>query len=140
MEIDKTVLLVDDDEDDLDMLQLAFKSVNFDHAIVEARDGEAAFDRLKKMKDAGGLPCLIVMDINMPRMDGRMAFKKLQLDDAYSKIPIVIFSTSRSALDRLYFQKNNAAYFTKPVDFQEFIETALQMMAHCAHNEKSFER
>lgn len=134
MDLNKTVLLVDDDEDDLDMLQMAFQSVNFDHSLVEAHDGEDAFSMLKKMKGDGNLPCLIVLDINMPRMDGRLAFKKLQADAEYSQIPVVIFSTSRSLLDRTFFQKNNAAYFVKPVDFNEFIETALQMITHCAHN------
>src|SRR5688572_24711287 len=74
MNIEKIVLLIDDDEDDRDMLQQALHSIDGEHSIVEANDGKDGLQQLQSLKATNSLPCLIVMDINMPKLDGKQAF------------------------------------------------------------------
>jgi CheY-like chemotaxis protein len=71
MRFERTVLLIDDDHDDLEMLQEALKSIDADHTIVEAHNGIEGLEKLQELAAAETLPCLIVLDINMPKMDGR---------------------------------------------------------------------
>src|SRR5215213_9195112 len=107
MRIEKTVLLVDDDKDDFEMLQEALKTIDGNHKIIEAGNGEEGMVKLKSLMKQGELPCLIVLDINMPKMDGRQTFLAIKSDDTLSKIPVVIFSTSTSLLDRTFFERHH---------------------------------
>jgi CheY-like chemotaxis protein len=97
-----TILCVDDDEDDLFMLRQAIESIGTDYRILEAFDGVHALELLQEMKQEGELPCLIVLDINMPRMDGKQTLVALQQDKAFSSIPVVLFTTSSSTLDKTF--------------------------------------
>jgi CheY-like chemotaxis protein len=126
-----TILYVDDDSDDLQMLREAISSVDRAYRFVAANDGEEGLNRLEDMKEAGSLPCLIVLDINMPRLDGRQTFRLIRSDEALARIPIVIFSTSDSSLDKLFFRGENVAYITKPVDFNHLQEIARKMLQIC---------
>ena len=131
MRFEKKVLLVDDDRDDLEMLEEALKIISTGHSIVEANNGQEALDILTNMLKQGELPCLIVLDINMPKMDGKQTFMKIKEDSNFSNIPVVIFSTSTSMLDRYFFERHRTAYFIKPINFEEFAKTASRMISHC---------
>ena len=133
MLIERTVLLIDDDEDDLEMLEQALKLIDGDHQIIEAKDGMEGLEKLVQLKDKNILPCLIVLDINMPRMDGRQTFVSMKADETLSKIPVVIFSTSTSLLDRTFFERHHTDYFVKPVNFTALATTASRMIRHCFH-------
>ncbi len=98
---------------------------------MEATDGKDALDRLADMKAAGKLPCLIVLDINMPRMDGKETFLAIRSDEALANIPVVIFSTSNSMMDKLFFQKKNVEYITKPIRFATLLEVAGRLLQYC---------
>ncbi len=136
MRIEKTVLLVDDDKDDLEMLQEALKTIDGNHKIIEAENGEEGLAKLKSMMKVGEQPCLIVLDINMPKMDGRQTFLAIKSDRELSKIPIVIFSTSTSLLDRTFFERHHTAYFVKPINVKEFARIASRMISHCQHGSR----
>jgi CheY-like chemotaxis protein len=136
MDINRTVLLVDDDQDDIDLLELAFRSNQNDHDFIEASNGEEALKTIEQLKKKGQLPCLIILDINMPKVDGRLAFVRLKSDAEINDIPIIIFSTSKNLLDQLFFEKQNAPYFVKPDNFQQFIDISIMMISHCVHNRK----
>lgn len=133
MEIDRTVLLIDDDKDDLEMLQLALRDIDLEHRVIEARDGVQGLKMLNNFLNKKQLPCLIVLDINMPRMDGRETLVRIKSDEQLSKIPIVIFSTSSSQLDRTFFEKYNTAYFVKPINFEALKTTAANLINICYH-------
>lgn len=111
MRIERTVLLIDDDEDDLRMLEDALKLIDSNHQIIEAKDGMEGLQKLMQLKNKNTLPCLIVLDINMPRIDGRQTFVSIKADETLSKIPVVIFSTSSSLFDRTFFERHHTAYF-----------------------------
>lgn len=133
MRMERTVLLIDDDKDDLEMLQQALAEINIDHNIIEARDGIQGLATLNDLLGKNQLPCLVVLDINMPKMDGRETLMKIKSDETLSKIPIVIFSTSSSLLDRTFFDRYNTAYFVKPIRFQELKNTAERLINICYH-------
>jgi two-component system response regulator len=72
------------------------------------------------------------MDINMPKIDGKQAFTQIRLDESLSKIPIVIYSTSKSELDQLFFKRKNTEYFTKPNDYSHIEKLAVRMLSYCS--------
>jgi CheY-like chemotaxis protein len=114
----QTILLADDDHDDLELLSEVISGIDEDYKIVQVNNGIQALKKLKELKLQGNLPCLIVLDINMPRMDGKQTLLAVKSDPDFSNIPVVIFSTSNSELDKLYFKKKNVEMITKPVEFQ----------------------
>jgi len=134
MRIDRTVLLIDDDKDDLELLQQALVDLHVDHKIIEAHDGVEGLKLLRQLVQKRELPCLIVLDINMPRMDGRQTLIRIKSDKTLSGIPVVIFSTSSSVLDKTFFEKYDTAYFVKPINFQELKNTASRLIHICYHS------
>ena len=127
-----TILYVDDDEDDLEMLQEAIMSIDPSYQIVKANNGEDGLSQLSGMKQKKTLPCLIVLDINMPRLDGRQTFQRIKADESLSNIPIVIFSTSSNKMDKMFFAGKNIEYITKPIHFPHLLQIAQKLLSYCA--------
>ena len=127
----KTILCIDDDADDLQLLTEAVQHVDPQCQIIKAFDGIHGLSILEEMHAAQQLPCLIVMDINMPKLDGKQTFIRLQSDPAFSKIPVVVFSTSSSAMDKLFFQSKGAAFITKPIRFEQLLAAASELLSYC---------
>jgi CheY-like chemotaxis protein len=125
------ILLVDDDEDDTFMLIRALQTMGSTYGIQIVENGAEALVRLKEMKKEGKLPSLIVMDINMPKMDGKQTIVALQQNEDFAAVPIVILSTSSSAVDKLFFQRKNVKMISKPFDFEIFNKVALQLLSYC---------
>jgi len=126
-----TILHVDDDPDDLDMLMQAVQSIDDSFEIVQARDGEQGLKQLEKMKADADLPCLIVLDINMPRMDGKRALNIIKNDRKLSEVPVVILSTSGNMMDRLFFLKENVEFITKPLNYDHLKQIASKLLHFC---------
>jgi len=127
----KTILYVEDDADDIAILRYAIEIVDPEHQLVEANDGIQALELLRQMQEQDKLPCLIILDINMPRMDGKQTLIALQSNAAYSSIPIVFFSTSSSAMDNGFSKQRNVALITKPFDFKSLYITANRLLSYC---------
>jgi CheY-like chemotaxis protein len=125
------IFCIDDDAEDVEMLKEAVQSLNVSYEFVQATDGEAGISMLRKMILQGEKPCLIVLDINMPRMDGRETFLALKKEALLAGIPTVIFSTSSSPLDKLFFSKKNVEYFVKPIDFKKLSHVAGEFLKMC---------
>jgi CheY-like chemotaxis protein len=125
------ILYIDDDADDVQLLHDALLHINGDYALEKAADGQEGLELLHRMKSNGRLPCLVVLDLNMPRMDGRQTFQHIRSDEQLAGIPIVIFSTSNSQLDQIYFQGKNVEYITKPINFPHLIDAASRMLEYC---------
>jgi CheY-like chemotaxis protein len=125
------ILCVDDDPDDLHLLQNALQAVGSDHKILEAHNGEEALKLLKEMKHNGNLPCLVVLDINMPKIDGKQTLVSIQKDEELKSMPVVVFTTSSSPLDQLFFAKKNVEFITKPVQYKTMYEVANRLLEFC---------
>ena len=128
---DHLILSIDDDPDDLMLLKEAFAKLKFEYRLMEAHDGVEGLKMLKNIYDTGEVPCLIVLDINMPRMDGRETFNAIRSNPKYADTPIVIFSTSSSPLDKMFFAKKNVEYFVKPINFDKLMQVAGAFLSIC---------
>jgi CheY-like chemotaxis protein len=124
-----TILCIDDDQDDLMFIREAINSHHKPFEMIEATDGKAAMDFLWLSKEKGALPCLIIMDVNMPKLNGKKTVPLIKADQTLSSIPMVIFTTSSNNADRLYFQQFDVHYFTKPNHYGEFVKKVKEMLS-----------
>ncbi len=127
----RKILHIDDDADDQQLLRIAINSIDGDSEIIEAGDGAEGIAQLNIMKEKNDLPCLIVLDINMPKINGRDACLQIKKDTVLAHIPMIIFSTSNSKLNKLFFEDKNVEYITKPTDFDVLVSIATKMLGHC---------
>src|SRR5688572_11987752 len=96
----KIVLNIDDDVDDRELFEEAISRVNSEMIIRQAASGEKGLEFLRQAKQSGDLPCLIFLDMNMPGKGGRDVLSEIKEDTVLSSIPIIIFTTSSSELDK----------------------------------------
>jgi CheY-like chemotaxis protein len=129
MDFPSTILCMDDDADDLAFIQEAIKNHSTRFSVVEAKNGEEGLVYLYQSKESGQLPCLIIMDINMPKIDGRKAIQLIKEDKVLTRIPLVVFTTSSSSLDEQYFELYQVQYITKPNQYQAFIRKVSEMLS-----------
>ena len=124
----KIFLVIDDDPDDCYFFCEAIRKIDPSAECVTAMDGEEALRHLHN--GIPELPALIFLDLNMPRMDGRLCLAELKKDKLLKHIPVVILSTSNSTRDIDETKKLGAVYFiTKPTDidkFQQELEFAIR--------------
>ena len=130
------VLYVDDDEDDLQLIDEGFSKFSSVIQLETATDGVEAIDSLTKMAGCGTTPCLIVLDINMPRLDGRETLVRIKQMEAFENVPVILFSTSERPLDIAFAQQHNAAYITKPAEFSQLETIIEQLVDHCSNDIK----
>lgn len=124
------IVYAEDDLDDLFIVQEAFSK--HDHInVVHVPDGRKALLSLEKMLNARELPCLVILDINMPVMNGREALKAIREHPNLHKLPVVLFTTSNSATDVAFAQSLNAELITKPVEFSDLEAIATKFVEHC---------
>src|SRR5688572_3785768 len=96
------ILYIDDDADDREMMDLALRAANPAVQVAFAENGLEGIDLLEKAKIDNDLPCLVVLDINMPVMDGRKTLEVIRKDPALTNLPVVIFTSSRNAHDEAF--------------------------------------
>lgn len=115
----KTILLVDDDSEDQFLMREAFSDNGIGDSLRFADNGESAIEFLDQLSP-DELPALIVMDLNMPRMNGRETLSFLKQHPVYHRIPVIIYSTSINDIERIKCKEiGAAAYLTKPTTFTE---------------------
>jgi CheY-like chemotaxis protein len=115
------VLLVDDDEVDYMNVKRAFKKNALNHSLEYRANGLDAINYLKEIVNAEDLPQVILLDINMPKMNGHEFLEELRKDDRLKHIVVYVLTTSsqNSDIDKAY-DKQVSGYLVKPLDFDEF--------------------
>jgi len=117
----KPVLLIEDDSVDAMTVKRAFKDLKIANKLVQAVNGEEALEYLRSQDNKK--PCLILLDLNMPKMNGIEFLKVAKTNDALKKIPVVVLTISKEGQDKVEtFKLNVAGYMVKPVDYQRFVE------------------
>jgi CheY-like chemotaxis protein len=120
MQTAKPILLVEDDSVDAMTVKRALKEVGIDKPLVHVTDGEDALLYLKN--DANERPCMVLLDLNMPRMDGIELLKLMKADPNLRFIPVIVLTTSKNSHDILEsFKLSVAGYMVKPVDYTQFV-------------------
>lgn len=125
MKKDVRILLVEDNEGDIVLTLEALKEARIANSVDVVRDGEKAIRFLKKQGKFmnAETPDLILLDINLPKMDGIEVLNEIKTDDHLKVIPVVMLTTSDSEKDILKsYQSYANCYITKPVDFRNFLE------------------
>jgi len=123
------VLLVEDDPGDVLMTREAFDEYLHNRLDVVS-DGEEALNYLRRDEPYSDAPRpdLILLDLNLPRRDGRQVLQEVKADPALAHIPVIVLTTSQAEEDVLRsYQLHANAYVTKPVDFEGFIEAIKQI-------------
>ena len=132
MKPQKFVLYADDDSDDKDWVSEAGKAVDGSLRLVFVENGRQVLEYLSQ-RGTEQYPSLIVLDLNMPELDGRQTLRRLKLHPDYKTIPVVIVTTSTNKLDRdVCHQLGAALFLTKPdkhTDWQNVIRHLVPYVA-----------
>lgn len=118
------ILLVEDNPGDIRLTQEALKEGHIKNSLHVVKDGVEAIDFLKKTGKYGDAPTpdIILLDLNLPRKDGREVLAEIKADDQLKTIPVIILTTSDADQDIMKSYKLHAnCFITKPVDLDEFI-------------------
>jgi len=120
----KPILLIEDDNVDVMIVERAFKDLKVTNQLVNVANGEEALEFLKT--ESNKKPCIILLDLNMPKMNGIEFLKILKADEALKKIPVVVMTTSRAEQDLVEsFRLGAAGYMVKSIDYRQFAETIM---------------
>ncbi len=132
------ILLVEDNPMDLDLTLRAFNKKKFSNTIQIARDGEEALAFFARWEAGEPQPAVILLDINLPKVNGLEVLQKLKEHPVFRRIPVVVLTSSRenSDLNTAYDLGVNS-YIEKPVSFSKFIEVAEHIELYwCLLNER----
>ena len=122
MQNSKPILLIEDDDVDVMTVKRALRDLKVANQLVPIGDGEEAIEYLRN--ESAAKPCLVLLDLNMPKMDGAEFLKIVKKDKTLKKIPVVILTTSNSDRDVIEsFELGAAGYMVKSVDYEKFVET-----------------
>lgn len=125
------ILYAEDDKDDLELVKDAFSQYGDQIEIHHGQDGREALQVLQNLIAKDTAPCLIILDINMPGMDGRQTLIQLKQSEKTRHIPVVMFTTSNSRLDKDFAVKWGADFITKPLKFGEVVSLADDFIRRC---------
>ncbi len=123
-----TILIADDDEEDRLLIQDAFEESKIANPIQYVEDGEELMDylyRKGKYSDENKfpLPGIVLLDLNMPKKDGREALKEIKSDSKLRKIPVIVLTTSKAEEDIVRsYELGVNSFITKPVSFKGLVE------------------
>ena len=125
------ILYAEDDPDDLFMVEQAFEKFDDSIELVHASNGFEALQKLAHYQSQGNLPCLLILDINMPGMDGKETLIRIRQSEALQHIAVVLFTTSSTDGDKSFAKKWNAEFITKPLIYAELEELAKTFLTFC---------
>lgn len=125
------VLYADDDADDLQLVTDAFAHYAKDVEVITVTDGMEALAWLKRWSPGHPAPCLIILDVNMPMLDGKQVLVKLRQLDAFAHTPVVLFTTSSMPADKAFAEQYSAGFITKPLNLKQMELITEQFIGHC---------
>ena len=126
----RIVLCVDDDPDDRELIRNAIFRVDPSYSVAYATNGKEALQYLNRASESE-LPCLVILDINMPVMDGKQALVEIKKNEKLSHIPVVVFSTSSHPSDINFCLRHGVELVIKPANFRQITYEAERLLQHC---------
>lgn len=126
------VLLVEDDAADIELTQEAINSLNLELNLTVVRDGVEAMAYLRRQGDYcdAQIPKLILLDLNMPRKDGREVLQEIRADDALKHLPVIVLTTSQADEDIVSsYRVGVNAFITKPIGLEGLIKITQRLSA-----------
>lgn len=130
----RPVLLVEDDSVDIMTVKRCFKRLKIPNELLVAENGEEALALLNS--DISMRPCIVLLDINMPKMNGLEFLEAFKKTPAASKTPVVMLTSSKEESDIEHcFRLGVAGYILKPVEYEDFIKTVELLNAYWTRSE-----
>lgn len=121
MRSSKPILLIEDDSADVLIIKKALNELHIQNELIQKDNGKEGLEYLKNSHNS--LPCIIFLDLNMPRMNGIEFLKIIKNEDNLKQIPVVAITTSQNNEDIAACFKNGiAGYIVKPVDYKKFVK------------------
>lgn len=137
MKDQKSVLLLEDSELEIRKVERAFNKLGFENKLISKTNGKEGFKWLRENQEH--LPGIILLDLNMPVMDGFEFLEEVKQDPLFKKIPVVIMTTSRHPSDKLKgFERQAAGYMVKPVRYSDFLEMLSKIKHYWETSEISY--
>ncbi len=131
------ILIAEDDADDRFLLQAAFTENGFKDKLLFVENGVELVDYLIKLSQSGAnikMPRFILLDLNMPKKDGREVLKEIKQNADLKKIPVIIFSTTNNEQEmRRCYELGANSYITKPNSFENLIKTVAALRSYWIH-------
>ena len=121
------ILVAEDDEDDYSLLKDIFKKIYPQINLIWVKDGEELTELL--FKSSNSKPACIILDLNMPKKDGRQALAEIRAKKDLQDIPIIVFTTSASKADKLYVGEfGRTSFVTKPIGLSKYEDFVRSMV------------
>ena len=130
------ILYADDDKDGQMLVEEALVDYSSDLKIVLVDNGVEALDYLNDLMPFDPAPCLIILDINMPRVNGKEALVQIRNMKRFADTPIILFTTSSQVQDQSFASKYKAGFITKPIDGDQMKLIAGVFLDHCTEEVK----
>lgn len=129
----KEILLVEDNPDDVELTRIAFAEAKIANNLVVVPDGAEALDYLFARgahagRDPAELPSIVLLDLNLPKVDGREVLQQIRANELTRTLPVVVLTTSTEPFDvEASYNLGVNSYIQKPVDFEQFVWAVKQV-------------
>ncbi|MGZ3922441.1 MAG: response regulator [Flavisolibacter sp.] len=130
------VLYADDDPEDVELISDAFLSYSQNIELMTFPDGIELLNFIQSINPFHAAPCLFILDINMPRLNGKETLRRLRRMESFADVPAVLFSTSSLPADAAFAQNLNAGFVTKPLHSNQIYVIVDQIIEHCSEQVK----
>jgi len=128
------VIYADDDPDDLELVRDSFEKYAQNVELISFEDGRKALQYLLALAQQRTTPCLIILDINLPGLDGKEMLKTIRTIHHFKDTPVVLFTTSSQPTDKAFARNLDAGFMTKPLSYEQMDLITEQFIEHCAED------
>jgi two-component system, response regulator len=120
--MERAILLVEDNEDDIDLTLRALNTSRLNNDVVVARDGREALDYLEASQQRSSMPIVVLLDLRLPKIDGLEVLRRIRSNERTQDLPVIIMTSSQDDEDRLHSELYGASSFmVKPGDYDQLM-------------------
>ena len=130
------ILYADDDDEDCELLEESFAAYPSHVEMICFGNGLEILSYLESLPPFDVTPCLIILDINMPLIDGKETLKRIRSNKRFADIPVILFTNSSELKDKQFAEQYNAGFTTKPFNMAQLKSMADMFINHCTDEVK----